>query len=331
MTNQPNPGRVASIHTQEIDVIDRSIPDQLGWVLTCFLSMTLSVLAIGKAVSLKLFFPIGILCYYYGKIMGAFRPASRDLKQSESVTRAPIIGNFKELMSGVTVIRSMSSTPPTWIAHNRNLVEKNLGCVVTLKALDRWLSIRLEIMGNLIVFSAAIAASVLSKKGSGLTSGAAGWGITQALAITGLLNWAVRCVTESETQMLSLQRTQEIGKMIDENNFRERSQGGEQNGNIVGNDGPLLASGWPWSGKIEMINVSVRYGGTNASAPVLKNLNLAIEGGSSLGIVGRTGSGKSSLLLALFRLLEIDSNLEGSNDSTILIDGIDIRSIQMER
>ena len=76
---------------------------------------------------------------------------------------------------------------------------------MTLKSCDRWLSVRLEIMGNFVVFFAAMAAAWASSQNN-LKSGAAGWGLTQALAITGLLNWAVRCVSESETQMLSILR-----------------------------------------------------------------------------------------------------------------------------
>ena len=74
-------GQLLQRFGRELETIDRQIPDQLGWVVTCFLSMFLSVLSMAKAVSFKLLIPISVLGVFYGKVMGMFRPASRDLKQ----------------------------------------------------------------------------------------------------------------------------------------------------------------------------------------------------------------------------------------------------------
>ena len=87
-------------------------------------------------------------------------------------------------------------------------------------------------------------------------------------------------------------------------------------------DVSLMKSGWPWSGSIEIKNVSMRY--NDVSPLVLKNLSLSIPAGTTLGIVGRTGSGKSSLLLLLFRLFEIEG------DGSIEIDGVDTRSVSIQ-
>ena len=125
---------------------------------------------------------------------------------------------------------------------------------MTLKSCDRWLSVRLEIMGNFVVFFAAMAAAWASSQNN-LKSGAAGWGLTQALAITGLLNWAVRCVSESETQMLSILRVGEIRKAVESSGGKESSRPGEAKKLIVGghknyvsSDAALMRSGWPWGG-----------------------------------------------------------------------------------
>jgi len=88
------------------------------------------------------------------------------------------------------------------------------------------------------------------------------------------------------------------------------------------NDAALVASGWPWKGHISFDNVSMRY---NPVSPlVLKNVNIDLPPGTTLGVVGRTGSGKSSLLLTLFRLVELEAG------GRIKIDGVDIRSVSLQ-
>ena len=87
-------------------------------------------------------------------------------------------------------------------------------------------------------------------------------------------------------------------------------------------DEALKASGWPWKGDVSFKNASMRY---NPTSPlVLKNVNIRVPPGSTLGVVGRTGSGKSSLLLTLFRIVEIE------NGGSIEIDGVDIRSVSIQ-
>ena len=186
-----------------------------------------------------------------------------------------------------------------------------------IKALDRWLSVRLESLGNVVVFSAAVASVFLTRAGK-LKSGSAGWGLTQALSITGLLTWAVRVLTEMETQFMSVMRVSELTDLDLESTS---TSGLETEPSPSSSEASLLKSGWPWKGHVKFDNVSMRY---NPSSPlVLKNVSADIPAGSTLGVVGRTGSGKSSLLLTLFRLVEV----EGAG--RITIDGVDIRSLTL--
>ena len=164
-------------------------------------------------------------------------------------------------------------------------------------------------------------------------SGSVGWGLTQALSITGLLNWAVRCLTDLETQMMSVQRITEITDLDANGQMpREKINPGEAmpsiNSNKIflpsssGNDTRLVRNEWPWEGNVKFNNVSMRY---NQFSPlVLKNISIDIPAGTTLGVVGSTGSGKSSLLLALFRIVELEGN------GSIEIDGIDTRSVGMK-
>jgi len=217
----------------------------------------------------------------------------------------------------------------------------NLSVFSTVKALDRWLSITLESIGNSLVFITAVGSVFLSRAGR-LQSGSAGWGITQSLAITGLMAWAVRNLTMLESQMMSVQRVTELTDIgsgeannVDSNEQsqipREMDRAGEalkvpSKLNLRATpvaENTLLSDGWPWKGGISFKNVSMKY--SPSSPLVLNRVTLSVPPGSTLGVVGRTGSGKSSLLLTLFRIVEIEP------EGAIEIDSVDIRSISMKQ
>ena len=256
-------------------------------------------------------------------------------------------------LRGVEIIRSFPGAVSLWSSHNRHLLDRNFATFYSIKSLDRWLSVRLETLGNIIVLAAAISSVFLTRAGR-LQSGTAGWGLTQALSITGLLTWAVRVLTDLESQMMSVVRVSEMipsdsvgdslssvshasihvpfeyeapGSVFALKRYTSNSTTTDINSDSLlrcapCNDKPLLQSGWPWLGGVEFKNISMRYNGESPLA--LKNVNLSVPPGKTLAIVGHTGSGKSSLLLTLFRLVEIESY------GSIEIDGVDIRSISLQ-
>ena len=346
-------GQLLSRFGKEMETVDRALPDGMGSVLFCFLQIFLSAAALAGVITPGMLVPIGLISVFYAKTMSRFRPAARDLKRSESKSRSPIYTHFGEALRGSEVIRSIPSAGKTWSSQHQELADQNLSVFYSVKALDRWLSIRLETLGNAIVLFAAVVSVFLTRSGK-LKVGSAGWGITQSLYITGLLTWAVRTLTDLETHMMSVVRIKELTDLELDEIRGTLSQSERVTLNQMGmipkefsgsgdalavlcaegtftslnmtmapiSDTSLVESGWPWKGDIVFKEVSMRY---NAISPlVLKNVTIRVPRGSSLGVVGRTGSGKSSLLLTLFRLVEIE------NGGSIEIDGIDIRSMSLQ-
>lgn len=336
-------GQLLSRFGKEMETVDSSLPDGIGSVLFCFLQIFLSGAALAGVITPAMFVPLSFVGMFYVKTMGRFRPAARDLKRTESKSRAPIYTHFGEALRGTETIRSIPSAAAFWSSRHRHLTDRNLSVYASVKALDRWLSIRLESLGNTVVFACAVASVFLTRSGK-LKAGSAGWGLTQALAITGLMTWAVRVLTDLETYMMSVVRIEEVTDLEPEGTKtmppaetnampRESSAPGEALLSLYTqgapnvtmaplNDAALVSSGWPWKGHIGFEQVSMRY---NPVSPlVLKNVSIDLPPGTTLGIVGRTGSGKSSLLLTLFRLVEIESG------GSIKIDGIDIRSVSLQ-
>jgi ABC-type multidrug transport system fused ATPase/permease subunit len=340
-------GQLLSRFGKEMEVVDRALPDSIGSVLFCFLQIFLSFSALAGVITPGMLVPLFFIGIQYAKTMGRFRPAARDLKGAESKTRSPIYTHFGEAIRGTEIIRSVPRADGLWSAQHRGLTDRNLSVLSSVKALDRWLSIRLETLGNVVVFISAIASVYLTRLGK-LNAGSAGWGLTQALAVTGLLTWAVRTLTDLESNMMSVMRVKELtdldadkikgilfGDEAKANSLmpREPAATGEalvklQKGGKLSvpvtppNEKALLASGWPWKGNIVFNNASMRY--NEVSPLVLKNVTIGVPPGTTLGVVGRTGSGKSSLLLTLFRLVELEVG------GSIEIDGVDIRSISLQ-
>ena len=342
-------GQLLSRFGKEMETVDRSVPDSIGSVLFCFLQIGMSTAALAGIITSGMLVPLGVVGFLYVKMMSRFRPAARDLKRAETKTRSPIYTHFGEAIRGTETIRSIRGATDTWSARHQELTDSNLGVFYTVKALDRWLSTRLETLGNTVVFAAAVASVFLTRAGR-LKAGSAGWGLTQSLAITGLLTWAVRCLTDLESNMMSVMRvkeltdldrdTVELGKSKKDSEKKktkmpkELARPGEAMMPLLASSSainttlapldtrPLVEDGWPWHGNIQFCNVSMRY--SPGTPLVLKGVTINVPAGTTLGVVGRTGSGKSSLLLTLFRLVEIEAG------GSIEIDGVDIRSVGME-
>jgi ABC-type multidrug transport system fused ATPase/permease subunit len=327
-------GQILSRFGRELEIVDRSLPDAYGTTLFCVLQIVSSVLALSGAITPAMVVPLAFAGSLYLRIMKRFRPAARDMKRGEQRTRSPIFTHFGEALRGSEVIRSIPGASRFWSSKHQSLADKNLAVFSTVKALDRWLSISLESIGNSMVFITAIASIVMTRAGR-LQAGSAGWGLTQSLAITGLTAWAVRNLTLLESFMMSVMRINELTDIDDEQRDQTDVQMYDAEEDIAASrprlsrvrvtpetDKGLIVDGWPWKGGVLFKNVSMRY--NEASPLVLDGVTLSVPPGTTLGVVGRTGSGKSSLLLTLFRIVEIEGN------GSIEVDGVDIRSLSIK-
>ncbi|CAF1688965.1 unnamed protein product, partial [Adineta ricciae] len=164
-------------------------------------------------------------------------------------------------------------------------IDRNQSCNFASSVANRWLGVRLEMISNLIILFTATT-SVLAR--GHLTPGTVGLVMTYALQITNSLNLFVRTWSEIETNVVSVERINEYAELKSEAAWE-----------ISDNKPP---SHWPLRGDIQIKQLSTRY--REQLELVLKDINVNIEHGEKIGIVGRTGSGKSSLCLALLRIID---------------------------
>ncbi|KAK4204424.1 P-loop containing nucleoside triphosphate hydrolase protein [Triangularia verruculosa] len=261
---------------------------------------TLVVISITIPPFTALIIPLGAMYIY---IQRYYLRTSRELKRLDSVSRSPIYAHFQESLGGVSTIRAYRQQD-RFELDNEWRVDANLRAYFPSISANRWLAVRLEFIGAVVILSAAGGAVTSVVNGSGLSAGWVGLAMSYALMITTSLNWIVRQTVEVETNIVSVERVLEYARLP--------SEAPE----IIHRNRPPVS--WPARGEVEFNNYSTRY--REGLDLVLKNINLDIKSHEKIGVVGRTGAGKSSLTLALFRIIEPDTG-------NITIDGLNTSSI----
>ena len=261
---------------------------------------TLILIAVTTPAFVALIFPLGAIYYY---IQRYYLRTSRELKRLDSVSRSPIYAHFQETLGGINTIRAYHQEL-RFSLENEWRVDANLRAYFPSISANRWLAVRLEFIGSFIILAAAGFAIISVGTGSGLSAGMVGLAMSYALQITQSLNWIVRQTVEVETNIVSVERVLEYARLP--------SEAPE----VLSKHRPKIS--WPARGAVDFRNYSTRY--RPGLDLVLKNVNLHFNSHEKIGVVGRTGAGKSSLTLALFRIVEpVTGNIsiDDLNTSTI--------------
>ncbi|XP_072883060.1 ATP-binding cassette sub-family C member 2 [Hemitrygon akajei] len=291
-------GRIVNRFAKDIYTIDEAIPMSFRSWLSCFFGVLSTLLAICLATPYftVVIVPLAILYYFVQRF---YVVTSRQLRRLDSVTRSPIYSHFGETVTGLALIRAYGHQA-RFLVHNEKIVDNNQKCVFPWIISNRWLAIRLEFVGNLVVFFAALFAVV--SRGN-LESGLVGLSISYALNVTQALNWLVRQTSELETNIVSVERVAEYSQLENEAPWVLENR---------------PAKSWPSKGEIRFVDYEARY--RPELDLVLRGFSCDIRTNEKIGIVGRTGAGKSSLTNCLFRIIE-------AAGGKILIDGLDISTI----
>ncbi|XP_032595394.1 multidrug resistance-associated protein 1 isoform X10 [Drosophila grimshawi] len=292
-------GRILSRFAKDVDTVDNVLPQIVSQFLsTCYSVLaTIVVISISTPIFLAVIVPIAFIYYFAQRFYVA---TSRQLMRLESVSRSPIYSHFGETVTGVSTIRAYT-VQDRFIDESDGKVDKNQVCKYPSLIANRWLAVRLEMVGNLIILFASLFAVLGGQTNPGLV----GLSVSYALQVTQTLNWLVRMSSDIETNIVSVERIKEYGETKQEAPWELESD-------------KQKPKNWPADGRVEFQNFQVRY--REGLDLVLRGVSFNITGGEKVGIVGRTGAGKSSLTLALFRIIE-------SAGGKILIDGVDIASM----
>ena len=249
---------------------------------------------------IALIVPLGGL---YMWIQKYYLRTSRELKRLDSISRSPIYAHFQESLSGISTIRAYRQTK-RFAMENEWRIDANLRAYFPSISANRWLAVRLEFLGSIVILAAAGFAVVSVSSGSGISAGIVGLSMSYALQITQSLNWIVRQTVEVETNIVSVERVLEYARLPAEAP------------EIISKNRPPVS--WPSKGAVSFNGYSTRY--RPGLDLVLRNISLSIKSHEKVGVVGRTGAGKSSLTLALFRIIE-------AAEGDVAIDDLSTKSI----
>ncbi|XP_033887090.1 multidrug resistance-associated protein 1-like isoform X3 [Acipenser ruthenus] len=292
-------GNLLNRFSKEVDAIDCMIPDGLKMMLGYLFKLLeiCIIVLLATPITAVIILPLGL---FYGFIQSFYVATSCQLRRLESVSRSPIYTHFNETVQGASVIRAFGEQP-RFILQTNQRVDENQKSYFPRFVATRWLAVNLEFLGNCIVLSAAI----FSVMGKGILSpGIVGLSVSHALQVTGILSWIVRSWTDVENNIVSVERVKEYADTPKEAAWTLENS--------------PLSPAWPQTGTIELRGYGLQY--RKGLEWALKDISIHIQEREKVGIVGRTGAGKSSLALGIFRILE-------AAKGEIYIDGINIAEI----
>lgn len=292
-------GRILNRFSKDIYVIDEVLAPTILMLFNSFYTSISTIVVI--VASTPLFCVVVLpLAVFYGFVQRFYVATSRQLKRLESISRSPIFSHFSETVTGTSVIRAYGRVQDFKVLSDAK-VDSNQKTTYPYIASNRWLGVHVEFVGNCVVLFSALFA-VIGR--NSLNPGLVGLSVSYALQVTLSLNWMIRTLSDLESNIIAVERVKEYSKTETEAPWVLES-----------NRAP---EGWPTRGVVEFRNYSVRY--RPGLELVLKNLTLHVQGGEKIGIVGRTGAGKSSMTLCLFRILE-------AAEGEIFIDGLNVAHI----
>jgi ATP-binding cassette subfamily C (CFTR/MRP) protein 1 len=297
-------GQIFNRLSKDLDALNFSI-FSVGDTLVCFLSCVGSFVlcAIYDLYSI-IYMPFVLIVGYF--ITRFYLKGSRPLTRLEAISRSPILNTISETIPGYASIRAFGKEE----VYCKKFYQKINDCFninICIRGINMWLQ---EMFKFLSIFYLIYLVTKTCFNEETATAQSVGITFTYSVVLQDNLGWAFSIAANLENIMISLERCLQYTRIKS-----------EKPSEIKPKDEELEKKNWPQEGRIRFENYSVRYRPT--TEVVLKNLNFQIEGNEKVGVVGRTGSGKSTICLCLFRILE---PLEG----TIYIDDEDITKMGLD-
>lgn len=293
-------GRILNRVSTDQSVLDLEMAIKLGWCAFSIIQIVGTIFVMSQVAwqVCVIFIPVAVACVFYQRY---YTPTARELSRMSGVERAPILHHFAESLAGATTIRAFDQRD-RFISSNLTLIDNHSRPWFHVASAMEWLSFRLNLLSH-FVFAFSLVLLVTLPEGV-INPSIAGLGVTYGLSLNVLQATVIWNICNAENKMISVERILQYSKIPSEAPL------------VVDAHKPL--DNWPNVGSIVFRDLQVRY--AEHFPAVLKNITCEFPGGKKIGVVGRTGSGKSTLIQALFRIVE-------PSQGTIVIDNVDITKI----
>ncbi|KJK92870.1 hypothetical protein H633G_03246 [Metarhizium anisopliae BRIP 53284] len=310
-------GRITNRFSGDMASIDGNLSGMVRQIVDIFMMLFFRLGAVSSIM--PIFMIPGLITCFIGVLIGEmYTRTAVVIKRLTSSSQSPVFSQFADTLSGLAIIRARKDKPQGFrfdLADKLRIwsatAEANYNC-------NRWVGVRIDFVTSLVsLFAGIIAISKAGIVGAGLV----GFSLTNANDLSNTVLYMVRAMNDLEVEMQSFHRVKEYVKLESEDK-NDRPYPDEGKGQYADDETHVIPKNWPRSGEIEFRNVTIRY---DPDGPdILSNINLKFNAGERVAVVGRTGSGKSTLVLSLLRFTEIVSG-------EILFDGVDITKLPRTR
>ncbi|CCH46807.1 Multidrug resistance-associated protein 1 [Wickerhamomyces ciferrii] len=293
-------GRIINRFSKDTNSLD----NEIGMQLKLFVYYSSSI--IGILIMCIIYLPwfaiaVPFLIIFFLCITNFYQASSREVKRLEAINRSFVYNNFNEVMNGMNTIKSYGAQS-RFIAKNDLLNDHLNEVYFVVVANQRWIAVSLDIMATGIV----LIVTMLSLTGQfNINASSVGLLTYYMIELSRMLSTLMQTYSEVENDMNSVERVCQYANNLEQEAAYKK---------LDYQPRPT----WPEEGSIEFKDLSLKY--RDDLPLVLKKLSISIKGGEKIGICGRTGAGKSSLMVALYRIAE-------SFEGQVLIDGIDISKL----
>ncbi|GAA5893310.1 uncharacterized protein JCM6883_007628 [Sporobolomyces salmoneus] len=293
-------GRITNRFSKDVDTVDNVLSDSFRMFMSTLGSVVGSIVLIAIVQQWFLLVVAAILCLY-AFAASFYRASAREIKRLDNLLRSSLYAHFSESLGGLPTVRAYGELPK-FIRQNAEFLDIENRAYYLSVINQRWLGLRLDFFGSCLTFAVAMFSVGTAKSVSPSQTGLV---LSYILTVSQAFSWMVRQGAEVENDMNAVERLLHYANHIE-----------AEAPAIVEEKRP--AENWPAQGAIEFDKVVMSY--RPELPPVLKGMSLSVGAGERIGVVGRTGAGKSSIMMTLFRIVEVSSG-------TITIDGIDISKI----
>lgn len=301
-------GQVLNRFSRDLDQIDNPLP-YFALALLVYLMLTVAILvvcAVATPTTLVLYPPLWYACYWVQK---RFLATSRELKRLDGITRSPFLNLVAETINGLESIRAFAMTPH-FSQKCRDLIDYNAKFYFMFQQSTNWFVMRLDWLVTTVVIAVSFTCVVWQ---TSVGAASAGLALTYAVQLTMNFQRMMTRASSTDNFLTSFERLAHYGSLAEE--------GTSSTAVALHNasEATTTSSSWPSHGCIEFKDVWLQY--RDGLDCVLRGVSFTITGGEKIGVCGRTGSGKSTLMNAIFR------TIEQLAQGRVLIDGVDIFSL----